>query len=57
MMSQYSKFGVDTFNTYWIMATLKFLNEDYDSNNVDENDYNLVITASRLFLRNRQAEI
>ena len=36
MMRKYSKFDVDTFNTFWVMgATLKFLHEDEDNNDND----------------------
>ena len=47
MMSKYSKFGVDTFNTFW--ATLKFLHND--------NNDDLAIITAWLFLWNRQANI
>ena len=54
MMSKYSKFGVDTLNTFFeYRATLKFLHDD---ENVDYNEDVLMITIARLFLRNRQAK-
>ena len=44
MMSKYSKFGVDTFNTFWVMGTLKFLH-----NNGDNNDNDLANTIAQHF--------
>ena len=51
MMSMYySKFGVDTFNTFFEKsATLKILHDD-------DNDDDLPFTIAELFLRNRQAK-
>ena len=48
MMRKYFKFGVDNFNTLWVMGYIKVLHDD--SNN------DLVITIARLFLQNRQAK-
>ena len=47
MMSKYAKFGVDTFNIFWVMGYIKVLHDD-------DND-DLAITIARLFLWNRQA--
>ena len=35
MMSKYSKFGVDNFNTFWVLGNLilKFLHDDDNNNN------------------------
>ena len=30
MMSKYSKFGVNTFNTFWVMGYVKFLQNNND---------------------------
>ena len=43
MMSKYSKFGVDTLSTFWVMSHIKVYALD------------LVNTIAQLFLRNRQA--
>ena len=48
MMSKYSKFGVDTFNTrnfFSTWATLKFLQDDNNNKN-DDNDDDLAITIA-----------
>ena len=54
MTIKYSKFGVDTFNTFWIVATLKIL-QDEDHNDDDNND-DLAIKMAQLFLPNRRAK-
>ena len=33
MMSKYSKFGVDIFNTFWVMSYIKVLHDDDDNDN------------------------
>ena len=47
-MTKYFKFGVDTFNTLWVMGYIKFLHDD-------DNEDDLAITIAQLFLQNRQA--
>ena len=50
MMSKYSKFGIDTFNTdFWVMGYIK--GDNNDNNNDDK-----LITIAQLFLWNRQAK-
>ena len=39
MMSKYSKFGVDAFNTFWVMSKFKFLHNADDDNNEDLSDH------------------
>ena len=42
MMSKYSKFGVDTLNTFWVMGYIKYWH--------DNNDNDLAITKTWFFL-------
>ena len=52
IMRKYSKFGVDTLNTFWLMGkfwVFKFLQDE-------NNDDDLAITIAQHFLRNRQAK-
>ena len=42
MMSKYTMFGVDVFNTFWVMGYIKFLHDDND------NDNDLEITIAQL---------
>ena len=54
MMSNYSKFGVDTFNTFWVMGYIKVFVYADDHNN-DSNNNNPAIAIAWLFLWNSQA--
>ena len=49
MKSKYSKFGVETFNTFWVIG----YNEVFFLH--DNNDDDLATTIARLFLRNKWA--
>ena len=55
-MSKYSKFGVDTFNIFWVTATLKFLHNKDDNEDKEDNNDNLAITVAWLILRNKWAK-
>ena len=53
-MSKYYKFGVDTFNTFWVMGYIKVLHAAAADD--DDNHDDLAITIARLFPRNRRAK-
>ena len=55
MMSKYSKFGVDTFNTFCVIGYIKVLH-DADDDNGNNNDDNLAITIALFFIRNKRAK-
>ena len=55
MMGKYSKFGVEIFNTFWVMGYIKFLH-DADNKNENDGNKNLAITIAGLFLWNGQAK-
>ena len=51
IMSKYSKFGVDTFNTFWVMIYINFFAQQW----WQLWDDNLVITIAQFSFQNNQA--
>ena len=53
-MSKYTKFGVDIFNTFWVMG---YNNKDFARQWMsNDDDDNVAIIIALLFLQNRQAK-